>query len=120
MKKVLIVDDHADLRRLLAITLGKEFDIMQANDGVTALETVRASRPQMVLLDIMMPGEMDGLQVLSCIKTDPALKNTLVVMITARGQKADVELGRSLGADKYITKPFSPVSLVTWIRTQLT
>jgi DNA-binding response OmpR family regulator len=119
MKKILIVDDHADLRHLLAITLGKEYDIIQADDGVTALEAVRASRPQMVLLDVMMPGEMDGLQVLSCIKTDPALKNSLVVMVTARGQKTDIELGRSLGADIYITKPFSPLSLMSWIRTQL-
>lgn len=116
MPKILIVDDHPDIRRLLSITLGKAYEIIEAENGTTALEMVRRQKPRLVLLDIMMPGEMDGLQVLDAIKADPALKDTLVAMVTARGQAADEEIGKKRGADAYFTKPFSPLKVVNWIR----
>lgn len=116
MKKVLIVDDHSDIRRLLSITLGKEYEIMEAEDGVTALESIRRHRPDVVLLDVMMPGEMDGLQVLDTIKADPHLQDTLVAMVTARGQVADGDDARRRGADAYFIKPFSPLQVVAWVR----
>lgn len=116
MKKVLIVDDHTDIRRLLSITLGKEYEIIEAEDGVTALESIRRHRPQIVLLDVMMPGEMDGLQVLDAIKKDSHLRDTLVAMVTARGQQADGDDARKRGADAYFIKPFSPLQVVAWVR----
>jgi CheY-like chemotaxis protein len=119
MKKVLIVDDHTDIRRLLSITLGKDYEIMEAEDGVTALESIRRHRPQIVLLDVMMPGEMDGLQVLDAIKADPQLHDTLVAMVTARGQVADGDDARKRGADAYFIKPFSPLQVVAWVREHL-
>jgi CheY-like chemotaxis protein len=119
MKKVLIVDDHTDIRRLLSITLGKEYEIMEAEDGVGALESIRRHRPQIVLLDVMMPGEMDGLQVLDAIKADPHLNTTLVAMVTARGQMADGDDARKRGADAYFIKPFSPLQVVAWVREHL-
>ncbi len=119
MTKILIVDDHSDIRRLVSITLGKTYEILEAEDGVAALEVIRRKSPEVVLLDIMMPGELDGLAVLDIIRADPALKHTLVAMLTARGQSADYELGKQRGADAYFIKPFSPLQLVKWIRENL-
>lgn len=117
--KVLIVDDHSDIRRLLSITLGSTYAVLEAEDGMAALEVIRRQRPRIVLLDIMMPGELDGLQVLDVIKNDPDLKDTLVAMVTARGQAADYEIGKQRGADAYFIKPFSPLQVVSWIREKL-
>lgn len=119
MTKILIVDDHSDIRRLLSITLGRSFEVLEAEDGLTALGIIRRQHPQVVLLDIMMPGELDGLQVLDAIKSDPALKDTLVAMITARGQAADFEVGKQRGANAYFIKPFSPLQVISWIRESL-
>lgn len=110
--KILIVDDHADIRRLVRIALGNEFEILEAEDGATALALIREQQPCIVLLDIMMPGEMDGLEVLQAIKGDPLLMHICVIMLTARAQKQDYDLGAKYGADKYFIKPFSPLRLV--------
>jgi CheY-like chemotaxis protein len=93
--KVLIVDDNAD--------------------GRSALQVMVHQHPHIVLLDIMMPGEMDGLQVLDRIKRDPELQHTVVAMLTARGQASDGVDARKRGADAYFIKPFSPSELKTWI-----
>jgi len=119
MNYILIVDDHADIRRLLSIPLGRQFDILEANNGTTALEAIRRYRPKLVLLDVMMPGELDGLQVLDAIKADPATWDTVVGMVTARGQQSDSEQGRKRGADAYFVKPFSPLQIVTWVREHM-
>jgi CheY-like chemotaxis protein len=119
MTTLLIVDDHSDIRRLLSITLGKEFTIIEAEDGVAAMAAVRHHHPKAVLLDVMMPGEMDGLQVLDAIKADPATRNTLVAMVTARGQVADGDDARKRGADAYFIKPFSPLQVVAWVRSHV-
>lgn len=119
MIKVLIVDDHSDIRRLLAITLGKDYELLEAEDGASALDIVRRHRPRVVLLDVMMPGEIDGLQVLEKIKNDPLNRGTLVAMVTARGQAADGDEARKRGADAYFVKPFSPLELVSWVREKV-
>jgi CheY-like chemotaxis protein len=93
MNKVLLVDDHSDIRRLIRITLGKDFEVLEAEDGMTGLEIARKQKPDLVVLDVMMPGEMDGLQVLDAIKADPTLAQTRVIMVTARGQARDYEDG---------------------------
>jgi CheY-like chemotaxis protein len=119
MHTILIVDDHSDIRRLLSITLGRDFKILEAQDGAGALDAVRHHHPDAVLLDVMMPGDMDGLQVLDAIKADPATRGMLVAMITARGQSADHDEARQRGADAYFIKPFSPLQVVAWVRSHL-
>ncbi len=119
MNYILIVDDQADIRRLLSITLGKHFEVIEAENGTEALFSVRRYHPKVVLLDVMMPGDMDGLQVLDAIKADPASSDTLVGMVTARGQQADSEDARRRGADAYFIKPFSPIQVANWIHEQL-
>lgn len=119
MSHILIVDDHADIRRLLSITMGKEYEILEAEDGVAALDVIRRQHPKVVLLDVMMPGEMDGLQVLDAIKSDPKTRDILVAMVTARGQVADSDDARRRGADAYFIKPFSPLQVVAWVRSRL-
>ena len=119
MTKILVVDDHADIRRLLRITLGKDFTVLEADNGAQALAVVREQLPQFVLLDVMMPGEIDGLQALVAIKGDPATRNTLVAIVSARGQEADSAKAKLLGADAYFVKPFSPLEVVQWVRRRL-
>ncbi|MEI7432601.1 MAG: response regulator, partial [Betaproteobacteria bacterium] len=79
----------------------------------------RQQHPRVVVLDIKMTGALDGLQVLDAIRSDPQLKDTLVVMVSARGQTADVLIGQQRGADAYFTKPFSPIALLNWVREKL-
>jgi CheY-like chemotaxis protein len=119
MTKILIVDDHPDVRRLLGLTLGKDYELIEAQDGASALAAVQQQRPRIVLLDVMMPGEMDGLQVLDAIRADPLNRDTKVAMVTARGQTSDGEDARKRGADEYFVKPFSPLKVVAWVRENL-
>lgn len=119
MPQILIVDDHSDIRRLLSVTLGKDFTIAEAEDGVTALDLIRRDPPRLVLLDVMMLGELDGMAVLDIIKGSPETRDILVAMVTARGQQADSEDARKRGADAYFVKPFSPLQVVNWVRSKL-
>jgi CheY-like chemotaxis protein len=119
MKKILLVDDHADIRRLIRITLGKNFDILEAEDGAGALEIVRQQRPDLVVLDIMMPGNLDGLQVLEAIRAEPQLAETRVIIVSARGQTRDYDEGMQRGATAYFVKPFSPLQLANAIKEAL-
>lgn len=119
MHKILVVDDHMDIRKLMRITLAREFDMLEAENGDIALEVIRRERPKLVLLDIMMPGKLDGLGVLEAVKSDPELKDICIVMLTARGQVKDYEEGMLRGADGYFIKPFSPLQLLAFIRERL-
>ena len=117
---VLVVDDDATIRRLLQITLETEgFTVSTAGDGVEGLRMAQeAPRPDLVLLDIMMPG-MDGLQVCHTLKNDPATQDTPVVLLSAKAQSHDIELGMRVGADDYITKPPDLLDLVARVRQLL-
>jgi DNA-binding response OmpR family regulator len=116
MKRVLIVEDQADIRKLIHMTLEFEsYEIHEASDGAHGLRMASAARPDLVLLDVMMPGELDGLQVCQRIKSDPMLARTKVVLLTARGQARDRVSGKSCGADEYLVKPFSPLELIDTI-----
>ncbi len=119
MHTVLVVDDQVDIRRMIMIALSGDFDLLEAEDGVTALQLVRQHKPDVVLLDVMMPGEMDGLQVLQAIRADPEVKATRVIMVSAKGQVSDSELGMQLGANAYFVKPFSPLQLFDAINEQI-
>jgi DNA-binding response OmpR family regulator len=119
MHKVLIVDDQADIRRMMNIALGEDFDLLEAADGLTALDMVLQHRPDVVLLDVMMPGGLDGLQVLQKIRADPRLMHTRVILVSAKGQVSDYELGMQMGANAYFVKPFSPLQLLVAINDQI-
>jgi two-component system phosphate regulon response regulator PhoB len=116
MKRVLIVEDQADIRKLIRMTLEfEDFEIHEASDGAFGLSLAKAVHPDLVLLDVMMPGEMDGLQVCQAIKSDPAMAAVKVVLLTARGQVRDREAGQQAGANEYLVKPFSPLQLIETI-----
>ena len=119
MNHILIVDDHADIRRLLTITLGKHYKIIEAENGSAALEAIQKYNPKVVLLDVMMPGDMDGIQVLQAIKSNPKTRDILVAMVTAKGQSADSDVAKAQGADAYFIKPFSPLQVVNWVKGHL-
>jgi len=119
MKKILLVDDHPDIRRMMRFTLGKSFEIHEAEDGQSALDVARQIKPDVVVLDIMMPGGLDGLQVLDAIRSDSELQSTLVILASARGQASDIEIGIQKKADAYFVKPFSPLQLIACIQETL-
>ena len=120
MKRVLIVEDQADIRKLIRMTLEfDDYEIHEASDGDFGLTLARATRPDIVLLDVMMPGELDGLQVCQLLKNDPATRHVKVVLLTARGQARDREAGQQAGADEYLVKPFSPLQLIETIERLL-
>ena len=119
MAQVLIVDDQSDIRRLLSISLGKSYEILESEDGKTALEMVLQHSPKVVLLDVMMPGTMNGLEVLAAIKSNPQTAHIAVAIVSARGQPADCQQADLQGADAYFIKPFSPLQVVAWVREQI-
>lgn len=113
-RNALIVDDQPDIRKLILMTMeSEEFELHEADNGVDALRIAQNLRPSVVLLDVMMPGGLDGYQVCEKIKTDAQLKGTTkVILLTARGQRTDIERGQAVGCDAYLIKPFSPIELL--------
>lgn len=113
MKRALIVEDQADIRELIRMSLELEdIDIREAENGDIGWATAREFLPDLVLLDVMMPGSMDGFEVCRKLRADPAFKRTCIIMLTARSQDADRQQGVRAGADAYLTKPFSPRQLL--------
>ena len=119
MKKVLIVDDQDAIRKMLRLTLSGRYELFEAAEASEAWETLRRARPDAVILDIMMPGEMDGYQLCEKLRADRDLRGTHVVMVTARGQDADRSKGMNAGADAYFVKPFSPLALARHLEETL-
>jgi two-component system alkaline phosphatase synthesis response regulator PhoP len=118
-QKILVVDDEEDILELLRFNLAKEgYDVSTASTGEEALSTARAESPDLILLDLMLPG-MDGLEVARRLKGEPSTKNLPIVMLTAKGEESDIVTGLELGADDYITKPFSRKVLAARIRAVL-
>ncbi|MFN3305416.1 MAG: response regulator transcription factor [Roseateles sp.] len=117
MKTILVVDDHADIRRLIRLTLEfEDYDIHEAAHGEAALEMAQALRPDLVLLDVMMPGPLNGLDVCRRLRGAAAPGAApRVIMLSARGQASDREAGLAAGADVYLVKPFSPLQLIDCI-----
>lgn len=116
-KKIIIADDNENIRDALTYLLEDEgYKLWLAKDGSDTLKKVREVLPDILFLDIMMP-EINGYDVCRIIKNDPALKNTYVIMLTAKGQVAEQERGKEVGADEYIVKPFSPMEILTKVKT---
>jgi len=115
-KKILIADDNENIRDALTYLLEDEgYELQLAKDGADALRKVRERKPDILFLDIMMP-EINGYDVCRTIKNDPDLKNIYVIMLTARGQVAEQERGKEVGADEYIVKPFSPMEILAKVK----
>lgn len=113
MKKILIAEDRMEVRDLVRVTLRVgNYEILQAENGEDAVNMAREHRPDLILMDVMMPGSFDGIEATRRIKADPEMKLSRVVMLTAKGQDADREEGFRAGADSYFTKPFSPLELI--------
>jgi two-component system phosphate regulon response regulator PhoB len=119
MAKVLIADDQPTMRQLVRLTLESgHFEILEAPDGDAALELARRELPDLVFLDWTMPG-MAGVDVCRALRDDPATEGMRIVMLTARSQPSDRDHARAMGADDYITKPFSPIELLEKVRDVL-
>ncbi len=119
--KILIVDDQPEIRNLLAITLDAvHYEIHHASNWVSALGMTRGVKPDLILLDVMMPGEYDGLEVCKRIKNDKELSSTIILILSARSQIADRYKALEAGADDYLTKPFSPLALMDKVSLLLT
>ncbi len=119
MKKILIVDDEPNIVMSLEYTFKKKnFEVYIARDGGEALQIAEDKIPDIVLLDIMMPN-VDGYETLKQIKNNKNLKNTKIVFLSAKNKAADIEKGLEMGADKYLTKPFSVKKLVSEINELL-
>ncbi len=116
---VLVVDDEEDIRELIGFHLGKEgYQLLFAESGEKALDVAQAKIPSLVILDLMLPG-VDGLEVCKKLKGIPKTEHIPVIMLTAKSEEADIVTGLELGADDYVTKPFSPKVLVARVRRLL-
>lgn len=117
--RILILEDEPDIREILEYALKRDgFDVISATDGQAGLAAARRLVPDLILLDLMLPG-MDGLEVCRQIRGDPSTAGIALIMVTAKGEESDVVLGLGLGADDYIAKPFKPHELVARTRAVL-
>lgn len=113
MKKILIVEDQQDIRELIRMTLEiEDYEVHEAPQGDIALQMIGRINPDVMLLDVMMPGGIDGFEVCRRVKADARFKRTKVVMLSARGSSADRDTGKRAGAAEYLVKPFSPRQLL--------
>jgi len=117
--RILVADDEPALLRLLEFVLGRRgFIIQGVTNGNAAIEVLKAESPDLVILDVMMPG-LDGYEVLTFVRETPRLEGLPVVMLTARAQLDDIQRGLTLGADAYLAKPFDPEELLSVVESLL-
>jgi two-component system, OmpR family, alkaline phosphatase synthesis response regulator PhoP len=117
--EILIVEDEVEIAQLLKLFLEKEgFTCFHCRDGITALREVQERSPDLVILDLMLPG-LDGLEVCARIRQKPGIKDPYILVLTAKGEEIDRIIGFSTGADAYMVKPFSPKELVAQVRALL-
>lgn len=116
--KVLIADDELRLRKVVALHLKKSgFEVFEAGNGQQAVDIAREVRPDVIVMDVMMP-EKTGLEACDEIKADDALKAIPVILLTAMAESDDIKKGKDVGADEYLTKPFSPKELIDMIKSR--
>ena len=117
--RLLVVEDEQDLQELLRYNLEREgFSVACTGHGMEALRLAREDPPELIVLDLMLPG-VDGLEVCRALRTEPATADVPVVMLTAKGEEADIVVGLEMGADDYVTKPFSPRVLTARLKAVL-
>jgi len=118
-KRILIVDDEVSLRALVRVNLEVDgLEVSEAVDGIEAMNMLKESQPDLILLDIMMPGK-DGIEVLEELAADEKLRGIPVILLTAKGELEDLERGAALGARGHITKPFDPEQMVRTVKAAL-
>jgi len=118
-KKILVVDDEEDILELIRYNLAREgYKILCASSGEDGLKAAKSEKPDLIVLDLMLPG-IDGLDVTRRLKAEDSTRNIPIVMLTAKGEESDIVAGLELGAEDYITKPFSPRVLVARIKAAL-
>ena len=118
-KKILVIEDEKEILDLVTLYLEKEgFRTMTASNGLDGLKLARAEHPDLVLLDLMLP-EMNGLDVCKRIRGDRSIASTPIIMLTAKVEETDQVIGLELGADDYVTKPFSPKALMARVKAML-
>ncbi|WP_413694256.1 response regulator transcription factor [Psychromonas sp. KJ10-2] len=115
-----MVDDQGELRKLVRMTLEfGGYELHEAGYGERALELATVIKPDLVILDVMMPGEIDGYQVCEQLKKGAFEKVPYVILLTAKGQASDLQEGDRVGADDYLIKPFSPLQLIDTVKIAL-
>ncbi|MEM0011514.1 MAG: response regulator [Candidatus Bathyarchaeia archaeon] len=115
-KKILVVDDERPIVRLVQVNLEHAgYEVVTAYDGREALEKVEQEKPDLIILDVMMP-QMDGFEVIQRLQANPKTRDIPVIMLTAKAQDADVFRGWQSGVTLYLTKPFSPFELISFVR----
>ncbi|MGE5451061.1 MAG: response regulator transcription factor [Acidobacteriota bacterium] len=113
MKRVLIVEDQVDIRELICLTLELgDYEVHEADNGDAGYAAAIAVQPDLILLDVMMPGTLDGIEVCRRLKSDSRFSQTRIIILSAKGQDQDKQRGKEVGADGYLTKPFSPKQLL--------
>ena len=118
-RAVLIADDESSMRLLVHATIeSDDYLVLEAADGAEAWAMIQEQRPSLVLLDVQMPGR-SGLDLLRSVRADPSLRGTRVILLTSKAPEGDVEAGLIAGADFYLTKPFSPLDLLTRVEEAL-
>lgn len=118
-ERILVVDDEEDILELVAFNLKREgYQVASADSGEKALDLARSEAPALIVLDLMLPG-MDGLEVARHLKADARTGHIPIIMLTAKGEEADIVTGLELGADDYLTKPFSPRVLLARVKAVL-
>ena len=114
--KILIADDEPNIVISLEFLLRREgYEVVVAHDGTQALERIRSERPDMAILDVMMP-HRNGFEVCQDLRQDPEFKDLRIMMLTAKGRATEVSKGMALGADVYMTKPFSTKELIAKVK----
>ncbi len=118
-KKVVVIEDEPDISEVIEYNLSREgYRVYATRDGEEGLQAVKRERPELVLLDLMLPG-LDGIEVCRRLKENPVTRSLPIIMVTAKGEESDVVLGLGIGADDYVTKPFSPKELIARIKAVL-
>ena len=113
MKKILITDDQLEVRDLVEVTLsGKDTVIFKASNGSDAVKIASEEKPDLILMDIMMPGGINGFEATRLIKSNPDTASCVIIILSAKGQQVDMDRGKEAGADYYFVKPFSPLDLI--------
>lgn len=118
-EKIVVIEDEADIREVIEHNLSREgYDVYSSSDGEKGLQLAKNKAPDLVLLDLMLPG-LDGLDICRELKADLVTRPIPVIMVTAKGEESDIVLGLGIGADDYVTKPFSPKELMARVKAVL-
>lgn len=118
-EKILVIEDETDILEVIAYNLKREgYDVVTSTSGEDGLEKIEKTKPNLVVLDLMLP-EVDGIELCRKLKSDPVTQGIPVIMVTAKGEESDVVLGLGVGADDYVTKPFSPRELTARVKAVL-